>query len=101
MRAVEEYFPDSNITDDLETNGDASGARDEESATPHGPQTYPLRRLSTGVTSLVGSMNGQRPGGYILVIDGLALTEVSYSYAHPLPDLRWADWGFTFLGSKR
>jgi len=93
MRAVEEYFPDSNITDELEANGDAPGTRDEENATPRGPQTYPLRRLSTGATSLVGSMNGKRPGGYILVIDGLALTGVSYSYTHLLLDLTG---GFTF-----
>jgi phospholipid-translocating ATPase len=79
MRAVEEYFPDSNITADLEVNGDASGARDEESAPSGGPQTYALNRVNTGVTSLVGSTNGQRPGGYILVIDGLALTDVSSS----------------------
>ena len=95
MRAVEEYFPDSNVTDDPEINGDATGPRDEESATPRDPPTYPLRRLSTGVTSLVGSTNGQRPGGYILVIDGLALTEVSSSYAQLFPNVRWADWGFT------
>jgi phospholipid-translocating ATPase len=79
MRAVEEYFPDSNITADLESNGDASRPRDEESAPSGGLQTYALNRVNTGVTSLVGSTNGQRPGGYILVIDGLALTDVSSS----------------------
>jgi phospholipid-translocating ATPase len=99
MRAVEEYFPDSNITDELEANGDAPGTHDEESATPRGPQTYPLRRLSTGATSLVGSMNGKRPGGYILVIDGLALTGVScYSYADLLLDLTRVS---LFIGSQR
>ncbi|KAH9981426.1 hypothetical protein BGW80DRAFT_1270175 [Lactifluus volemus] len=52
----------------------ALAARDEESA-PHGAQLYPLHRINTGLTSLVGSQNGQRPGGYVLVIDGLALTD--------------------------
>jgi len=80
LRAVEEYFPASNIYDDLEGSGDAPGARDEESAAQNGGQTYPLQRVNTGVTSLVGSMNGQRPGGYMLVIDGLALTDVSFLF---------------------
>ena len=84
LRAAEEYFPDSNITDDPEVNAEALGARDEENATPRGSQLYPLRRVSTGVTSLVGSTNGMRPGGYVLVIDGLALTEVSSSFIRVL-----------------
>jgi len=80
LRAVEEYFPESNITSDPEVDSEALGARDEENAPPQGTQTYPLRRVSTGTTSLVGSMNGQRPGGYILVIDGLALEDVSFFF---------------------
>ena len=32
-----------------------------------------LRRINTGVSSLVGQDNGQRPGGFVLVIDGGAL----------------------------
>jgi phospholipid-translocating ATPase len=35
-----------------------------------------LRRVNTGVQSLVGDDNGQRPGGFSLVIEGSALTEV-------------------------
>ena len=96
LRAVEEYFPASNIYDDLEVSGDAPGARDEESAAQNGGQTYPLQRVNTGVTSLVGSMNGQRPGGYMLVIDGLALTDVS-CFAHFLsPIFPTADAGSAF-----
>lgn len=34
---------------------------------------HQLRRLDTGVTSLVGKDNGTKPGGYSLVIDGGAL----------------------------
>jgi phospholipid-translocating ATPase len=86
LRAAEEYFPDSNITEDPEVNGEALGARDEESTTARGTQLYPLRRVSTGATSLVGSTNGQRPGGYVLVIDGLALTDVSFRHPAPDPD---------------
>lgn len=77
LRATEEYFPDSNITNDPEVNAEALGARDDDNGPSRGTQLYPLRRISTGATSLVGSMNGLRPGGYVLVIDGLALTDVS------------------------
>ena len=80
-RAVQEYFPGSNVYNDLEFNGDALGPRDEENAAQNGGQTYPLRRVTTGGTSLVGSMNGQRPGGYILVIDGYALSDVSFFFS--------------------
>ena len=86
LRAAEEYFPDSNITNDPEVDAEALGVRDVEN-THRGSQLYPLRRVTTGGTSLVGSMNGQRPGGFVLVIDGLALTDASLSFCHPFPDL--------------
>jgi phospholipid-translocating ATPase len=38
--------------------------------------SHALRRTNTGVSSLVGENNGNRPGGFVLVIDGLALQEV-------------------------
>jgi phospholipid-translocating ATPase len=93
LSAVAEYFPENSIANDLEVSGDAVtvGAQDEESTTPRGPQSYALRRVSTGITSLVGSMNGQRPGGYILVVDGLALTDVSASHFPP-PIFRFLIW---------
>jgi phospholipid-translocating ATPase len=87
LRAAEEYFPGSNITEDPEVDAEALGVRDEENS-HRGSQLYPLRRVSTGA-SLVGSMNGQRPGGFVLVIDGLALIDVSCPLCHPFPDLDW------------
>lgn len=33
----------------------------------------PLRRTETGISSIVGENNGDRPGGFVLVIDGTAL----------------------------
>ncbi|KAJ6509889.1 phospholipid-translocating ATPase [Mycena vitilis] len=38
-----------------------------------GEPFYPLERIETGVTSIVGDHNGERPGGFVLVIDGTAL----------------------------
>ncbi len=40
-----------------------------------GTRGHELRRLNTGVTSLVGNDNGTRTGGYSLVIDGGALRQ--------------------------
>ncbi|KAI0256565.1 phospholipid-translocating P-type ATPase [Lactifluus subvellereus] len=82
LRAAEEYFPDSDVVNDPEVNAEAL-ARDTENATPRSnAQLYPLRRVSSGVSSLVGSQNGQRPGGYVLVIDGLALTDALSDEPH-------------------
>ncbi|KAI9508448.1 phospholipid-translocating P-type ATPase [Russula earlei] len=82
LRAAEEYFPGSNITDDSEVNTESLGAHDEENAERRASQLFPLRRLSTGATSLVGSQNGERPGGYVLVIDGLALDDALKDESH-------------------
>ncbi|KAJ3502673.1 hypothetical protein NLJ89_g8781 [Agrocybe chaxingu] len=35
----------------------------------------PLQQINTGVSSIVGPENGERPGGFILVVDGAALLE--------------------------
>jgi phospholipid-translocating ATPase len=32
-----------------------------------------LQRTQTGMSSIVGANNGERPGGFVLVIDGAAL----------------------------
>ncbi|KAF9053140.1 phospholipid-translocating ATPase [Panaeolus papilionaceus] len=38
-------------------------------------QFIPLKRFNTGVTSIVGEHNGERPGGFVLVVDGAALLD--------------------------
>lgn len=40
-------------------------------------QPIPLQRVVTGA-SIVGADNGNRPGGFVLVIDGAALLEVRH-----------------------
>lgn len=66
VQALEDFFPGSDVLkDDFAPLGTSQY---RESQTP-----YAMRRLSTGVTSLVGEDNGRRPGGYVLVIDGAAL----------------------------
>jgi len=70
MNAMQEFFPE-----EAEVQGITQDADTQNPAEPDDP--YPLKRVNTGVTSIVGSDNGERPGGFVLVIDGLALTHVS------------------------
>lgn len=81
--AVDEFFPTSGI---LEEEGIADNIKSE--ANPAGP--YALQRVNTGVTSIVGHDNGNRPGGYVLVIDGSALNEALSDEPHKQLLLRLA-----------
>ena len=70
LRAVEQFFPESGILQDDGVHlGESERAQQDTSG-------YPLQRVDTGVSSLVGHNNGERPGGFVLVIDGSALTQV-------------------------
>ncbi|KAF8680867.1 Phospholipid-translocating P-type ATPase [Rhizoctonia solani] len=68
-KAANEFFPDDKIMDNPAVHPT------EEPATPS-RRGMPLRRMSLGhsATSLVPEGNGSRPGGFVLVIDGGALT---------------------------
>jgi phospholipid-translocating ATPase len=68
IQAVEDFFPDSGILDEHGLVTSASKSPSTESAS-----AFPMRRLSTGVRDIVGDDNGDRPGGFVLVIDGAAL----------------------------
>ena len=70
VNAMQEFFPE-----EAESQGIALDTDNEDPPQPD--DAYPLRRVNTGVTSIVGSDNGERPGGFVLVIDGHALTDVS------------------------
>jgi phospholipid-translocating ATPase len=77
-RAVEEFFPDSKILDDgtvvvQEGSGDLEKRQEREEG-----DSYALRRVDTGLSSIVGSRNGDRPGGFVLVVDGYALEYVCF-----------------------
>lgn len=89
LNAVEEFFPDSNIFDENGEPIDAGraqlaeglGQQPRSSPMPSQQQQQqpintiggPLRRTPTGISDLVGPNNGDRPGGFVLVIDGAAL----------------------------
>jgi phospholipid-translocating ATPase len=81
--AIDEFFPTSGILDEA---GIADNLKSE--ANPSG--TYALQRVNTGVTSIVGNDNGNRPGGYVLVVDGAALNEALSDDPHKQLLLRLA-----------
>jgi phospholipid-translocating ATPase len=68
IHAVEEFFPESGI---LDQNGSLPLPRTSVSSDRPG-----LARVETGISSIVGENNGDRPGGFVLVIDGSALEYV-------------------------
>lgn len=69
LAAVETYFPETDIAHDSKINTDGPTATDKT-------EPIPLRRVNTNVSSIVGPDNGERDGGFVLVIDGGALTQV-------------------------
>lgn len=78
-RAVKEFFPESDILDDAGVVVPPAHRRSFSAASSAHQQERPnpLRRFSTGISSIVGANNGERPGGFVLVIDGTALGHVS------------------------
>ena len=75
LNTIEDFFPDSGILDENREATDAGRA--EGSGQQHQQFTNtaggPLRRTATQISDLVGPNNGDRPGGFVLVIDGTAL----------------------------
>jgi phospholipid-translocating ATPase len=65
LRAVEEFFPDSGILED-----EAIDKSELETT-----ERRHVGRVNSGMSEVVGQDNGDRPGGFVLVIDGAALTQ--------------------------
>jgi phospholipid-translocating ATPase len=85
VHAAQAFFPDSGIVDEHGKLVDDTLYTPPSSAASHGPATsYGFgtnrARLPSGRSSVVGHDNGNRPGGFILVIDGNALEVVSIIY---------------------
>jgi hypothetical protein len=73
--AIDEFFPGHNLPD--QDQHVPSPHRRSSSERGHG--TPDLHRVDTGVSDIVGVNNGDRPGGFVLVIDGSALVSVCHS----------------------
>ncbi|KAJ6501941.1 hypothetical protein C8R45DRAFT_1209601 [Mycena sanguinolenta] len=71
VSAVEQFFPESGILDD---EGVVVPALPRASSASGQERPHPLRRLNTGLSSIVSNTNGEKPGGFVLVIDGTALS---------------------------
>jgi phospholipid-translocating ATPase len=70
LAAAERFFPQSGLLqneDVLRSNTGEGLAR---------VNTNRLARVYTGISDIVGPENGERPGGFVLVIDGLGLDQV-------------------------
>ncbi|KAG6843812.1 hypothetical protein H0H87_000218 [Tephrocybe sp. NHM501043] len=73
VHAAEEFFPEADLLSDEAVNHSASYNPRPSTSSRSEDRQYPLRRIDTGLSSIVGSNNGDRPGGFVLVIDGGAL----------------------------
>jgi phospholipid-translocating ATPase len=69
VHAVEKFFSDGEADVDLPPRRSTSSRNADR-------HHIPLERLNSGVSSIVGSENGDRPGGFVLVVDGAALLQV-------------------------
>ena len=95
--AFEEFFPEVNVLDDetlfdeekldfrsgqQTSEADTSGAGTrggwDEQGHEDAMEGRRIKRVNTGVSSIVGRNNGERPGGFVLVIEGTALGHVSF-----------------------
>ncbi|THU78043.1 phospholipid-translocating ATPase [Dendrothele bispora CBS 962.96] len=76
VAAIQEFFPDCGL-DNKHTSTRPSLHRRSVSSVPASSHnvnsSLQLRRTETGIASIVGSDNGDRPGGFVLVIEGNAL----------------------------
>ncbi|KAF9014178.1 phospholipid-translocating ATPase [Cyathus striatus] len=66
LASIKQFFPESDI---------AAERTPRQSTSTRADRSIPLQRVDTGVSSIVGAGNGDRPGGYVLVVDGFALLE--------------------------
>lgn len=83
VRAVEEFFPKKGILEDeakvgvpIDPHGGTTSWASSEKSAERGDE--PLQRIMSGVSSIVGANNGDRAGGFVLVIDGTAM---EYAFA--------------------
>lgn len=66
--AADQFFPEAGIIESVQAKG---------FEIPHPSKQSSFRQSISGMSDLVGTNNGDRPGGFVLVIDGVALGQVS------------------------
>ena len=76
LKAIEDFFPDTDVLDsERQASYDATSDGIDDEQRQYNEGGGPLRRVDTGISSIVGPDNGDRPGGFVLVIDGAGLSE--------------------------
>ncbi|KAK0212024.1 phospholipid-translocating ATPase [Armillaria fumosa] len=75
LHAVEKFFPESGILDK-----DDRFVKERKFAPISSRDDNALQRIETGISSIVGPNNGDRLGGFVLVIDGTALDYASSGF---------------------
>ncbi|KAF8630439.1 hypothetical protein AX17_005416 [Amanita inopinata Kibby_2008] len=90
IQAVEEFFPDTGILNEDGVVMHASMSAPASRISSDRERGYPLQRIETSVSSIVGPNNGERPGGFVLVIDGTALLHALADEQHKALLLRLA-----------
>ena len=76
-RAAEHFFAEDNIMNLDEVQPPVISTTPDE---PDSPRPG-LRRAATGLSDILGDDNGDKPGGFVLVIDGTALEHVSVFFS--------------------
>lgn len=80
VTAIEQFFPNSDVMNDPAVHPPnteiAPDGRPQLKRTQSSRRRSGLYRVNTGLSDVVGEGNGERPGGYVLVIDGAALNHV-------------------------
>lgn len=67
--AIDKFFPEAGIVEAVRAKG---------FEIPKSQGQTSFRQSISGMSDLVGANNGKRSGGYVLVIDGVALGYVSH-----------------------
>lgn len=71
-KAVRQFFPEDNIMNLDAVQPPVRRTTQDESVSPRPG----LRRTATGLSDILGENNGDKPGGFVLVIDGTSLEHV-------------------------
>jgi len=79
-RAADQFFPEDNIMDLDDVQPPVISTTPDESGSPRPG----LRRTATGLSDILDDDNGDKPGGFVVVIDGTALEHVSVFFGYLL-----------------
>src|SRR5258706_339245 len=84
-RAANQFFPEDDIMNMDEVQPPVISTTPDEPGSPRPG----LQRTGTGLSDFIGDDNGDKPGGFVLVIDGTALEHVSVFFLLLLNSLHY------------